>query len=242
MRARATPAEKRFRVILEDCCRALRTKFIFQEIFVNKKTGRNYIADFYVPAFKTVFEIDGGYHQTLEQAKSDLARDKYFIGRKTKVIRILNEQTKDRDYCIGQILIGFRTQIKRKRMIDPQQIDRKNEVKKQIDFISENDSNINVMEIDLNALNRFKRYGLKLPKHKGKSVTKRQCVRCHHLFPENERQCPECDCIREIKYKYRSKAKPIKTAFNSEPRIVLRKGKQSRLNHSEQVIITGNYG
>jgi len=51
-----------------------------------------YIADFYCHKLKLVIEIDGGYHQTEEQQKSDAERTKAIEFQGLKVIRFSNEE------------------------------------------------------------------------------------------------------------------------------------------------------
>lgn len=58
--------------------------------------GKIYFADICIKSKNLIIEVDGGYHNTVEQKKKDLVRDKAFeyIGYKT--IRITNEQANDK--------------------------------------------------------------------------------------------------------------------------------------------------
>ena len=51
-----------------------------------------YIADFYCHKLKLVIEIDGGYHQTVEQQQSDAERTKAIEFQGLMVIRFSNEE------------------------------------------------------------------------------------------------------------------------------------------------------
>lgn len=62
--------------------------FFFQEL--NKMC----FADIYVPEGKFIIEVDGGYHNTPEQAASDKLRDACFSKRGYNVIRIKNSEAK----------------------------------------------------------------------------------------------------------------------------------------------------
>lgn len=62
----------------------------FQKGFI---AGCNFaITDFYFPDYKTVIEIDGGYHNTPKQQYRDKTRTAYLNNRGIKVIRITNKQ------------------------------------------------------------------------------------------------------------------------------------------------------
>jgi len=52
--------------------------------------GRLYIADFYIPIYNLIIEVDGGYHNTKERREKDRERDDWFIGRGIRVWRITN--------------------------------------------------------------------------------------------------------------------------------------------------------
>ena len=87
-----TPAEK----IFKDRLDSLGVRYFFQKGFIK---GDFYcIVDFYIPKpHKICIEIDGGYHNTPEQKRKDWAKDKYLTSRKTRVVRIKNEDVETFD-------------------------------------------------------------------------------------------------------------------------------------------------
>lgn len=62
--------------------------FIHQAPFIFN--GKIYFADFYLPKYHTIVEIDGIYHSGLAQGEYDRFRDECFNGHKLKVLRIPN--------------------------------------------------------------------------------------------------------------------------------------------------------
>ena len=52
----------------------------------------DYIADFVCLSFKLIIEVDGGYHDTLEQQADDQVRSDYFRRKGFEVIRFKNEE------------------------------------------------------------------------------------------------------------------------------------------------------
>lgn len=52
----------------------------------------NYIADFYCHKAKIIIEIDGGYHNSIEQVLIDKARTEYFLEIGLQEIRFSNQQ------------------------------------------------------------------------------------------------------------------------------------------------------
>ena len=65
-------------------------RFLFQKGFY--KGDLHCIVDFYLPnPIKTCIEIDGGYHDSIEQKRKDLSKDRYLIERGFKVVRIKND-------------------------------------------------------------------------------------------------------------------------------------------------------
>lgn len=83
---KATPAEKRFRSKLT----SFNFNFNFQKPFDDGK--KLYIADFYIPLFGLVIELDGGYHSTLKQQEYDHTRNEWFGKRGYNVWRMTNEE------------------------------------------------------------------------------------------------------------------------------------------------------
>lgn len=67
----ATKSEIAFKAILDK----LKVKYNFQHKFASIQF-KCYIADFYIPNQRIVFEVDGGYHNTKEQRKKDATRTK----------------------------------------------------------------------------------------------------------------------------------------------------------------------
>ena len=103
MRKRPTPAEKRFRFALAECCSVLTCKYESQKTFWNSTQSKGYIVDFYVADYKLVIEIDGPTHDDKEQVFADEKRDDYFKSTGKRVLRILNSQTFDADYCKSRV-------------------------------------------------------------------------------------------------------------------------------------------
>lgn len=62
--------------------------------------GENYLyyADIYIPKYKVVIEVDGGYHETEEQKRKDRIRDVVMKSRGIKVYHI-----KNKDVCRDSI-------------------------------------------------------------------------------------------------------------------------------------------
>lgn len=67
----------------------LKINFVFQAPFVFD--DKIYFADFFLLEKNIILEIDGGYHDTNEQKKSDKKRDKDFKNHGIKTIRIKND-------------------------------------------------------------------------------------------------------------------------------------------------------
>ena len=99
MRKRPTPAEKRFRVVLANCCSIFNCNYEFQKTFWNGTIGKWYIADFYVHDCRLVIEVDGASHSEPEQIISDKTRDDWFKSSGKRVLRVLNRETFDAGYC-----------------------------------------------------------------------------------------------------------------------------------------------
>lgn len=53
-----------------------------------------YIVDLFIPLLYLVIEVDGEYHQTLEQTEKDKSREYYLKTKGYKVLRFSNEQIK----------------------------------------------------------------------------------------------------------------------------------------------------
>ena len=72
--------------------RYIRKKQIYNIQFYRQKVIGNYIVDFFAPAINLIIEVDGGYHNCLEQHGQDQARDLYFNALKVFVLRLRNQQ------------------------------------------------------------------------------------------------------------------------------------------------------
>lgn len=88
LRNNATKEEKRFARILY----ALDVKFISQTPFIFTKNGtrRIYFADFYIPQYGLIVEIDGVTHH--KQEEHDRVRDADFLSIGIRTIRIPNNR------------------------------------------------------------------------------------------------------------------------------------------------------
>ena len=126
MRKRPTPSEKRFRLILDKCCKVIGCKYESQKTFWNSSLGKAYIVDFYIPDYQVVIEIDGPYHQNDEQAKADALRDSWFINNRKRVVRVLNNQTLNEGYCMDLLYNSLK--VKRREPI-PKRIKRAKVIK-----------------------------------------------------------------------------------------------------------------
>lgn len=60
--------------------------------FTTEHPKYRYIFDFYVPAYKLVIEVDGGYHNEPKQKMRDKRRDRFLVSRGLTVLRFTNEQ------------------------------------------------------------------------------------------------------------------------------------------------------
>lgn len=70
-------------------CQHFKIDYIFQKGFI---AGSGFcIADFYLPKYKTVVEIDGKYHNRRKQRIRDHYKDRYYKNRNLKVLRIKEE-------------------------------------------------------------------------------------------------------------------------------------------------------
>lgn len=88
---KATPAELQFKHIAE--LKHLNLKFQYRiNIVKGHRILKVYFADFCDTKNKLVFEVDGGYHTTKEQIKSDKTRTLQLQKAGYKVFRITNEE------------------------------------------------------------------------------------------------------------------------------------------------------
>ena len=69
--------------------------FINQKMFIDTRYKKGYIADFYLPELKLVFEIDGPSHDSKSAQAYDAVRSSFLAYRGVKVVRIPNSLTED---------------------------------------------------------------------------------------------------------------------------------------------------
>lgn len=89
LRDKANCYEKIFAKYLID----KKVKFIHQAPFIF--SGKIYFADFYLPDYHLIVEIDGTYHEGITQYKYDRFRDECFNGHKLSVARIPNDAVRN---------------------------------------------------------------------------------------------------------------------------------------------------
>jgi very-short-patch-repair endonuclease len=82
-----TPAERDFRKLFITCFPGVQFE---QQKIVQKGLLKGYLIDFYLPKLRLAIEVDGGYHQEVEQIIRDGQRTDYLISRGIKVIRLSN--------------------------------------------------------------------------------------------------------------------------------------------------------
>lgn len=85
-RHNATESEKKFKAKLQ----FNNIKYEFQKSFIDKNDW--YIADFYLPDYKILVEIDGGYHKENNQKVKDRRKTKFYKELGYKVLRLKNFQ------------------------------------------------------------------------------------------------------------------------------------------------------
>ena len=74
-------------------CRLLGYEIVQQQPIV---TGRKlYFADIYIPALKTILELDGGYHYTKSQRRRDSNRSSGIWRLGYHVVRLSNHDARD---------------------------------------------------------------------------------------------------------------------------------------------------
>lgn len=88
----STKAELKMKEVLKN----LKIKHEFQKVFNTKKYDdiSFRIADFYLPDYGTIIEVDGGYHDNLEQQQLDQQRSKELKAKNKvcKIVRFKNEE------------------------------------------------------------------------------------------------------------------------------------------------------
>jgi len=84
LKENATPEELKVIEILKS------NKIDFEFQYPIDAGASYYIADFYLPKYKTIIELDGYYHFTPEGKEKDKKRDLFLRSKKYKVIHIIN--------------------------------------------------------------------------------------------------------------------------------------------------------
>lgn len=106
-----TLSEKKFKLILKE----LNIKYEFQKIFYTEKSF--YIADFYLNDYNIVIEIDGGYHNTVEQKEKDSKRTKALIKEIDGLYRVKNEAVENIELT-KRLIKEFLLKDKKKKLED----------------------------------------------------------------------------------------------------------------------------
>lgn len=70
-------------------------EFIHQAPFV--LDGKIYFADFYIPALRTLIEVDGSSHDNVRNQRKDYLRDDSFASYKMNTVRIQNNVASDKN-------------------------------------------------------------------------------------------------------------------------------------------------
>jgi len=119
MKRRPTRAERRFDDLLDEALKDTpiqfhkatqskrskwhrkKRKFKKQCVFTDTINHKAYIVDFYIPALKLVFEIDGVNHNKTQDY--DAIRTSYLAKRGIKVIRYTNQETLAVEHCLERL-------------------------------------------------------------------------------------------------------------------------------------------
>lgn len=98
-----TEAERKFSKILK----WLNIDFEMQCVFSCR--GKLFIVDFYLPQYKIVIEIDGGYHNTPQQQKSDSQREQQLKKHEKifGIIRFQNEEIRNTADITWRLITGI---------------------------------------------------------------------------------------------------------------------------------------
>jgi len=103
---KATVHESITEFLLRDIAKGQGLEIKNQKIFHDDRSGKWYIADFYIPSLSLVIEIDGGSHSKESQIRYDNIRTNFLESIGNKVARIPNEDVETlgyRDKLIGII-------------------------------------------------------------------------------------------------------------------------------------------
>ena len=82
----------------------IRKKQIYNIQFYRQKIIGNYIVDFFAPSINLVIEVDGGYHNVLDQHYQDQDRDVYLNVLGILVLRFSNHQIESDIQNVIQII------------------------------------------------------------------------------------------------------------------------------------------
>ena len=82
----------------------IRKKQIYDVQFYRQKVIGNYIVDFFAPSINLVIEVDGGYHNVLEQHYQDQERDVFLNALDALVLRFSNQQIESEIQSAIQII------------------------------------------------------------------------------------------------------------------------------------------
>ena len=85
LRKKQTSAEELFWELVRD-------RNLFDLKFRRQHQIGHYIVDFYCHSEKLIIEFDGEIHNTPEQSKKDITRDKYLVSLGNKVLRVKNDE------------------------------------------------------------------------------------------------------------------------------------------------------
>ena len=87
-----------------------KVNFIHQAPFVFRPK-KIYFTDFYLPDYRIVIEVDGVYHNGKDMVSRDAERDYNFKSIGIRVVRVMNEETKDPEHLslrLAQYIKEFR--------------------------------------------------------------------------------------------------------------------------------------
>lgn len=87
-----TDSESELMMKLSEC----KIKYEFQKYFFT--SARSCIADFYIPKYRLVIEVDGGYHSSYRQIVRDAEKDIFYMDMGLRLIRIKNEDVASFDF------------------------------------------------------------------------------------------------------------------------------------------------
>jgi very-short-patch-repair endonuclease len=149
MRKKPTVAENRFYLILLDYFgfsplyknrKRIKQHVVRQKIFWFKITDgfKGYIADFWLPKNRIVFEIDGKTHDSRYSMAKDYTRSSFIENKGIPVVRVNNENTKDDKKCLEIIqnaINGVVYQENKNKFPPKIEIFRRDELEMQKEFI-----------------------------------------------------------------------------------------------------------